>query len=117
VCSSSKGYFRRCGYSVRRTSASGDHGADLLIEKDGIKIAVQAKRYAPNNTVGNAAVQEVIAGRIMYDCSQCWVITTSYFTKSAIELAAKAKVKLTNRDELINMLGKQGTTAPPDLCR
>ncbi|MBW7474820.1 restriction endonuclease [Paenibacillus oenotherae] len=100
-------YFQSCGYSVKDTAVTGDHGADLVIQKDGVRIAVQAKRYDRKNSVGNSAVQEAIAGKIMYDCTECYVITTSYFTKAATELATKAGVRLINRDELVRMLGNE----------
>ncbi|MGO4695596.1 restriction endonuclease [Paenibacillus sp. 2TAB26] len=100
-------YFKNCGYSVKDTAVSGDHGADLVLQKGNVRIAVQAKRYGRKTSVGNAAVQEAIAGKIMYDCTECYVITTSYFTKAAIELANKAKVRLINRDELVRMLGNE----------
>lgn len=96
-------YFIHKGYIVQTTLASGDHGADLILEIDNRRIAIQAKRYG-NQSVGNKAIQEVISGRIMYDCDEAWVITTSYFTKSAEELATKADVKLIDRTDLIEML-------------
>ncbi|MGH7193327.1 MAG: restriction endonuclease, partial [Candidatus Saccharimonadales bacterium] len=36
--------FRKAGYAVEHVGRSGDHGADLIIEKDAIRTAVQAKR-------------------------------------------------------------------------
>lgn len=41
------------------TKASGDGGVDLILLKDGIKTAVQCKRYSGN--VGVSAIQEVYA--------------------------------------------------------
>lgn len=97
-------YFLHKGYKVQTTVTSGDHGADLIVEMDKRRIAIQAKRYG-KQSVGNKAIQEAISGRIMYDCDEAWVITTSTFTKSALELADKAQVKLIDRSQLIRMLG------------
>ncbi|WP_340392473.1 restriction endonuclease [Paenibacillus sp. FSL E2-0190] len=97
-------YFIHKGFMVKTTATSGDHGADLIIEIGNRRIAIQAKRYG-KQSVGNKAIQEAISGRIMYDCNEAWVITTSTFTKSAYELADKADVKLIDRSELIKMLG------------
>ena len=47
------------------TPQSGDQGADLIIEKYGLKFVVQCKFYS--NPVGNKAVQEVIAAKGFYD--------------------------------------------------
>lgn len=52
------GLFRAQGYAVELTPATGDYGADLILSKDGRRIAVQAKRYA--GSVGVAAVQEAL---------------------------------------------------------
>jgi restriction system protein len=90
------------GYSAEVTSASGDYGADLLLKKDGKKIVVQAKRYAKD--VGIKAVQEVMGAKSYYQAEQAWVVSNSYFTKAARELAAKGNVLLVDRDELIDYI-------------
>ena len=46
------------------TKGSGDFGADILAEKDGITYAVQCKCY--DKPIGVKAVQEVYAGRDYY---------------------------------------------------
>src|SRR4051812_19552334 len=51
--------FRDLGYRVQRTRRRGDYGADLVIELDGAKTVVQAKRWT--KTVGVKAVQEAVA--------------------------------------------------------
>jgi restriction system protein len=87
--------FKRLGYKTSHIGASGgDFGADLIIEKDGVKICVQAKNY-DNNTVGNDAVQQVIAGAAYYDCEAALVVTNSTFTKAAKEQAAGSNVPVT----------------------
>ena len=90
--------FRKMNYKVKVTKKSGDQGADLIIEKDGISTAVQTKKYAKN--VGNTAVQEVVAAMKYYDCDKSMVITTGSFTKGAIELANKNKVQLVDKKKL-----------------
>ena len=75
---------------------------DLIIEKDGKAIGIQAKRYSSN--VGNKAIQEVIAGSQFYKCNRCIVVTNSYFSKQAKELAQKTKVILWDRDKLSSLL-------------
>jgi HJR/Mrr/RecB family endonuclease len=52
-----------------------------------VRIAVQAKRYTAR--VGNGAIQELLGGMAYYNCSRGIVVTTSDFTRSAKELAAK----------------------------
>lgn len=95
--------FFKLGFVVELTKSTGDQGVDLLItNKNGVVIAVQCKRY--NETVGNGAIQEVIAGSNYYNTTGCLVVTNNYFTKSAQELAEKSKVILWNRDYLIDII-------------
>lgn len=90
--------FKSKGYNVQMTPISSDQWADLIVEKNMQKIAIQAKRYQWN--VWNAAVQEVIAAKWYYECSAAWVITNSYYTSSAQDLAEKNNVRLIDGAEL-----------------
>jgi restriction system protein len=93
--------FKYHGYNVVITQVSGDYGADLIIEKDGRKIVVQAKRY--NKNVGIAAIQQVHAAIAFYKANEAWVVTNSGYTEAAHRLAKSNKVRLIGRDELIEM--------------
>lgn len=101
--------FRDNGYAVKVTSARGDFGADLLLSKDGKKIAVQAKRYI--KPVGIKAVQEVIAAATYYKTNESWVVATNSFTKSAKALAHASEVKLIDKENLISMILKMNPEA------
>jgi HJR/Mrr/RecB family endonuclease len=79
--------FEDLGYHVERTKASGDQGADLILNKNGTRTAVQAKGLA--DSVGNGAVQEAHAGMAFYECHRCIVVTNSVFTSSAMDLARR----------------------------
>ena len=86
--------FKRLGYRAKNVGASGaDFGADLVIEKDGIKTAVQAKNYL-HGRVGNDAVQQAIAGATYYDCQSAMVVTNARYTKAAKEQASKSMTRL-----------------------
>ncbi|MBU3574163.1 restriction endonuclease [Priestia aryabhattai] len=91
--------FRHLGYHPEVTKQSGDFGADLIMEKDE-KIVVQAKRYGYKNRVSLSAVQEVYGAKAYYRANQAWVVTNSYYTKQAKELAAACHVKLIDREDL-----------------
>jgi hypothetical protein len=80
------------GFQVLGTPATGDQGADAILLLDNLKIVIQTKNY--RNPVGNKAIQEVIAAKEHYKADIGWVITTSTFTKSAIELAVKSEITL-----------------------
>lgn len=90
--------FSKIGYAVSYTKKSGDQGIDIIAEKQGIKIGIQAKRYT--GTVSNSAIQEVVAGKAHYNCTKAIVVTNSVFTQSAIELANSNGVILWDRNLL-----------------
>ncbi|GEM_PF-352657 len=94
--------FSKLGYKTSVTKASGDFGADVILEKDGRRIVVQAKRYSSN--VNLNAVQEVTAARSHYGAQEAWVVTNQYYKSSAIQLARSNDVKLINRDDLIDLI-------------
>lgn len=94
--------FKKHGYNVKVTKSRSDFGADLILTKNGVKTVVQAKRYASN--VGIKAIQEIIGAVKHYNADQSMVVTNSYYTKAAMELARTNNVELINRDQLVNML-------------
>lgn len=95
--------FRRCGYRVAETPASGDHGVDLIVERNGQSIAVQCKLYS--QPVGNGAVQEVTAGRVHYGANSAVVIAINGFTSGAEVLARSNQVALIHPDDVGNLFG------------
>lgn len=92
----------RDGMECEKTKASGDQGVDLIVRVADKKIAIQCKLYS--EPVGNSAVQEVVAGRIMYKCDLGCVVTNSTFTNSAKELASATKVELLSYKDIFAYL-------------
>ncbi len=93
-----KKQFEKRGFKVELTPVSGDFGGDLLLKKRRYTCVVQAKRY--RGSVGVHAVQEVIGAVAYYEADESMVITNSYYTKAARELAEKNDVILWDRDDL-----------------
>ena len=98
------GLFRAQGYAAELTATTGDYGADLILSKDGRRVAIQAKRYV--GSVGVQAVQEALSGQAYYQCDTAWVITTGVFTPNALELARKSGVKLMGRSDIGNLMAQ-----------
>lgn len=69
---------RRRGYSIRTTRITGDYGVDLIATKDGVKTAVQCKRYS--KPVSLSAIQQAHTGMTHYACQRSMVVTNSIFT-------------------------------------
>lgn len=90
--------------NVEVTQGSGDHGIDILAEKDNISYAIQCKRYSSN--IGNSAVQQAHTGKSLYHKDIAVVLTNQYFTAQAKEEANALGVKLWDRDKLEEMIQK-----------
>lgn len=94
---------RKNGFKdVEVTQGSGDHGIDILAEKDGITYAVQCKCYSSD--IGNSAVQQAHTGKSLYHKDIAVVMTNRHFTPQALEEAKALGVKLWDRDKLNEMI-------------
>lgn len=99
--------FGELGFTARHVGGGGgDFGADLIVERGALSIAVQAKNYE-SGRVGNDAVQQAIAGATYYGCQQAMVVTNSSFTRAARQQAARSTlpVVLWGRKELAQAIG------------
>jgi restriction system protein len=91
-------YFEDKGFKPENTKVSGDHGVDLVIKdpKDGMKIAVQCKRWKKDNSVGNADLIKLFAGSRAYKCMGTLFITTSTYTNAAKDYADAVNMEIWN---------------------
>jgi restriction system protein len=94
--------FEALGYHVQLTKKTGDQGADLILTGKSTRIAVQTKGYA--GSVGNGAVQEVVAAMAFYRCSSCGVVTNSYFTPAARQLAQANTCRLVDGSQIPDLI-------------
>ena len=77
---------RRQGFrDIQFTAKTGDYGVDLLATHGRHRYAVQCKYYT--GAVGGFAVQEAVAGMAYYGCERALVVTNSYLTQGAHNLA------------------------------
>lgn len=99
--------FLRLGYIVNRVGTCyydrrGDFGADLIVEKDNIRTAIQAKRYS--KYVGISSIREVMGAVSYYKCQKAIVVTNKFFTHDAKTQATVSNVELWNRYKLISVI-------------
>ncbi len=98
---------RESGFqNVEVTRGSGDFGADILCERDGVTYAVQCKCY--ESVVGVHAVQEAFAGKAFYDCMVGAVMTNRYFSGPAVTCARKLNILLWDRGYLEEITKENG---------
>lgn len=86
------------GYKIQFTKISGDFGADIIAHKNHDKYVFQLKRY--KKSVHIEAVQQAVASMKYYSANKSGIITNSYFTKPARELADINECLLVDRDTL-----------------
>lgn len=100
------GLLEKKGFTeVEVTKGSGDFGADILAEKEGVTYAIQCKCYT--SPIGVKAIQEAYAGRDYYDRMVGAVLTNQYFTAPAVEAAGKLKILLWDRGYMESMLEEE----------
>jgi len=85
--------FTLMGHRVEYLGVTGDQGVDLIAINEDVRIAVKVEKYDLDNQVGVSTIQEVYAGKTIHDCQDAQVITTSTFTKAALEMAEKLRIK------------------------
>jgi restriction system protein len=86
------------GWKARATGTSGDQGADVIAEKDGVTIVLQCKLH--RSAVGNKAVQEAFSARKHYGATAAAVVSNAGFTRSAEALSKTTGVLLCHYSDL-----------------
>lgn len=89
---------RALGWKALTTAASGDQGADVIAEKNGVRVVLQCKLV--RSAVGNKAVQQAFAAKGHFGADHAAVVTNAEFTRSARELSGTTGVKLLHHTQL-----------------
>lgn len=84
---------RDSGWRVVRTRPGSDYGVDLVAEKDGRRVGIEAKRRSAR--IPNAVVRSVVAGCQFHACTEAAVVTQSTFTRQSLRQAAAASIPVT----------------------
>lgn len=93
------------GYKTQVTQASNDYGIDVIAIKDNVRFGVQVKRYT--NGVSRTAVSDAVAGARHWQCHASMVVTNSYFTPGAKEVANSTGCVLVDRATLTHWLAEK----------
>lgn len=97
--------------SVNHTGKTGDGGIDGVLDQDALgltRVHVQAKRYADGNTVGRPDIQQFIGALGDKSATQGVFVTSSRFSKEALETADRAgeKIALIDGNRLVELMLK-----------
>ena len=106
--------WRDFGHAAKTTQARQDRGIDVVVRTTrGERLLVQAKRYAPTNTVGIDEVQRTAGLLHEFDAAAAVLVTSSSFTASADRSgAAMENVRLIDGDRLCSLLSNSSLCPP-----
>ena len=114
--------FTNLGYATRRTLQTRDGGYDIILleRSTGDQILVECKRYRANRRVGVGIVRELIGVQILTGIRRAKLVTSSTFTKPAMEAAeslyivsSSLDLELVDSDDLFRALEIYNTRLPP----
>lgn len=86
------GYGGTLAQAGKAIGKSGDNGVDGVIDQDTLgldRVYVQAKRYSEDITVGAGDIRDFFGSLDMHKATKGLFVTTSSFTKAAMETAEK----------------------------
>lgn len=90
---------------IRVVGGVNDYGVDVLCrDSGGNLVAIQCKRYQPDNDISSSAVQTFMGGMVAHEATQGIMVTTSSFSGPARELAASQDIRLIDGVELSALL-------------
>jgi restriction system protein len=98
---------------AQRLGKSGDQGIDGVVNEDPLGLDVvyiQAKRYEKDNTIGRERIQQFSGALAGQGATKGVFVTTSSFSKGAIDYAARVqqKIVLIDGEELARLLIRYG---------
>ncbi|HVC36432.1 MAG TPA: restriction endonuclease [Candidatus Dormibacteraeota bacterium] len=93
---------KKHGYINIKLTERYDYGVDIIAYKNSITWGIQVKCYS--GLVKADAVRQVVTGLKKYKCDRAMVITNSYFSNVAKELARCNDCALADRDMLFNRI-------------
>lgn len=98
----------KMGFSVETTKASGDGGIDLIANNNqpilSGRYIIQCKRYS--GSVGEPIIRDLYGVITSERANKGILMTTGYFTKSAISFAEGKQIELIDGDKLNELLRK-----------
>ena len=95
-------HFRKQGYKVEFTKATGDHGIDLLLYKSNVLSAVvQCKRW--EGFVGEPVVRDFYGSMMSHKAPEGFIFASTSFTQSAKDFANGKQIKLVDLEMLLKL--------------
>lgn len=85
------------GWDAHVTPYQRDFGVDVIAERDGLRLGVQAKMWArAGRKVAGPEVMQLYGAAAYADCSQAMIVTDSQLLPHALEIAEKLEIQVRN---------------------
>jgi len=95
--------FEHNGYQTLKVVDRNNYGADFILEKDGTRIAVQARHSQKKNIRFNLCIEQIVTARIFFKCDEAMIVTNTGFPKVIPVLAEVNKCIFMDGDEFIKL--------------
>lgn len=102
------------GYEDVEQTSYYDKGADILATKDGLRFAVQVKRWS--HPVDQGSVMQLVNGVRQYGCDRGLLVTNSYLTEPAVRTATAWSVEVWDRQILADYAEGSAPSTSADRC-
>lgn len=110
--------FRKAGYAATVTSASGDKGIDIILEKNSERLIVQCKQHA--KPVGPATARELYGALMASNATRAILASTSGFTPGVHSFTYDKPIQLMAVHDIValqeKILTEQVETRQPPLA-
>jgi Holliday junction resolvase len=91
-----------------------DKGADILAVREGVRTAVQVKRWS--TPVYLKSVRQLVDGTRRYKCDSSLLVTNSFLTEPAIECAEEWQIEVWDRRILADFLEGEAPDTDTTVC-
>jgi len=97
--------FEKFGYYATHNGKTGDHGIDVILEKDGKRTYVQCKKYGLKHKVGEPEIRNFLGALVDKTIETNGLfITTGFFTIAAQKFAEDKPIELIDGFALLNYI-------------
>lgn len=93
--------YKKMGYSVKMTKASGDGGIDLILSKKDETIVVQCKGH--EKPIGVGIARDIYGSMMHFGANKAILVCPSGFTKGVVQFTTNKPIQLISADDLVMM--------------
>ena len=102
------------GYRVRHVAGGGDHGIDLVAEKDGHTTVVQCKRNVSSRTVSESQVRDLFGAMHDQQAPRALLMSAGNISVAAKQWARGKPIDLWDREALAALPSSRANGTQPD---